>query len=123
MSDRHAINDAARWSNGSIQRSTRSTCFAGWPACRTSCSSTARCGTRQLGRYSFVAADPVEWLAVPADGSDALARLLADADVAKSAIRIRNPQPDLPPFQGGWAGMFGYELARSLEAVPRRGDR
>ena len=27
----------------------------------------------QLGRYSFVAADPVEWLVVPADGSDALA--------------------------------------------------
>src|SRR4051794_40500432 len=29
----------------------------------------------QLGRYSFVAADPVEWLTVPADGSDAFQRL------------------------------------------------
>ncbi|MEX0611749.1 MAG: hypothetical protein WD229_06485, partial [Pirellulales bacterium] len=29
----------------------------------------------QLGRYSFVAADPVEWLTVAADGSDALGRL------------------------------------------------
>jgi para-aminobenzoate synthetase component 1 len=26
--------------------------------------------------------------------------------------------PQLPPFQGGWAGLFGYELARSLESVP-----
>ena len=27
---------------------------------------------------------------------------------------------DLPPFQGGWAGLFGYELAGSLERVPQR---
>jgi para-aminobenzoate synthetase component 1 len=31
---------------------------------------------------------------------------------------FRNPQSNLPPFQGGWAGLFGYELACSLEAVP-----
>jgi para-aminobenzoate synthetase component 1 len=34
----------------------------------------------------------------------------------KSAIR--NPQFPFPPFQGGWAGIFGYELGRSLERVP-----
>ena len=28
--------------------------------------------------------------------------------------------PILPPFQGGWAGLFGYELARGLERVPPR---
>src|SRR5205814_1519318 len=28
-------------------------------------------------------------------------------------------QLDLPPFQGGWAGLFGYELAGSLERVPK----
>jgi para-aminobenzoate synthetase component 1 len=85
----------------------------------------------KLGRYSFIAADPVEWLAVPADGSDVLAKLvvrmndcgLRIADCGfKSAINpkseIRNPKSKLPPFQGGWAGMFGYELARSLETVP-----
>ena len=73
----------------------------------------------QLGRYSFVAADPVEWLAVPADGSDALSTLYR----AFVAVARRNHGPDLPPFQGGWAGMFGYELARSLESIPRRGNR
>jgi len=68
----------------------------------------------QLGRYSFVAADPVEWITVPADGSDALA-VLANR-VAKLPGVL---QPNLPPFQGGWAGLFGYELASSLERVSR----
>jgi para-aminobenzoate synthetase component 1 len=67
----------------------------------------------RLGRYSFIAADPVEWLAVPANGSDGLQSL---------ACRVAELPPStrggLPPFQGGWAGMFGYELARSLESVP-----
>jgi para-aminobenzoate synthetase component 1 len=67
----------------------------------------------RLGRYSFVAADPVDWLIVPADGSDALAKLNERLpQFSTPAVR------GLPPFQGGWAGMFGYELARSLEAVP-----
>jgi para-aminobenzoate synthetase component I len=67
----------------------------------------------ELGRYSFIAADPVEWLCVAADRSDALA-LLADKLVNEPAM----VRPELPPFQGGWAGLFGYELTRSLEAIP-----
>jgi len=67
----------------------------------------------QLGRYSFVAADPVEWLTVPADGRDAIRRLASRlAELPSSTL------DELPPFQGGWAGMFGYELGRSLESVP-----
>jgi para-aminobenzoate synthetase component 1 len=66
-----------------------------------------------LGRYSFVAADPVQWLVAPADGSDAL------ADLTGRLSRFATAKlPGLPPFQGGWAGVFGYELARSLEAIP-----
>jgi para-aminobenzoate synthetase component 1 len=67
-----------------------------------------------LGRYSFVAADPVEWLVVPADGTDALAKL-----AAHFANLPRTVRADLPPFQGGWAGLMGYELAGSLERIPR----
>jgi para-aminobenzoate synthetase component 1 len=67
----------------------------------------------ELGRYSFVAADPVQWLEVPADGRDALGPLKRLLSQWPAATR-----PDLPPFQGGAAGMFGYELGRSLEAVP-----
>lgn len=68
----------------------------------------------QLGRYSFVTADPVDWLTAPADGSDALGRLANH--IAESSPTTS--RPDLPPFQGGWAGMFGYELGRSLEEAP-----
>jgi para-aminobenzoate synthetase component I len=68
----------------------------------------------QLGRYSFIAADPVEWLVVPADGLDAFLQL---AD--RVAMLPQKARADLPPFQGGWAGLFGYELAGSLERVPK----
>ena len=68
----------------------------------------------QLGRYSFVAADPVEWLTVPADGSDAFQQLADRVAMLPQTVRA-----DLPPFQGGWAGLFGYELAGSLERVPK----
>lgn len=30
------------------------------------------------------------------------------------------PNPDLPPFQGGAAGCFGYDLARALEKLPKQ---
>lgn len=33
---------------------------------------------------------------------------------------IYKPQKNLPPFQGGAAGFFGYDLARTLEALPSR---
>lgn len=68
----------------------------------------------QLGRYSFVAADPFEWLTAPADGSDALATL------ETAWQKYSTPPVDgLPPFQGGAAGLLGYELCHSLERVPR----
>ena len=68
----------------------------------------------QLGRYSFVAADPVDWRSTPADGTDALAQLASDVNQLPSSIAH-----ELPPFQGGWAGLFGYDLASSLERVPK----
>jgi para-aminobenzoate synthetase component 1 len=66
-----------------------------------------------LGRYSFVAADPVEWWAVAGDGAATFAA------IGRVAAELTgNWRPDLPPFQGGVAGMFGYELAGSFEPVP-----
>ncbi len=67
-----------------------------------------------LGRYSFVAADPFDYLEVAADGSDALAAL-----ARRTAAAYTPPVPGLPPFQGGAAGLFGYDLGRSLETLPR----
>jgi para-aminobenzoate synthetase component 1 len=66
-----------------------------------------------LGRYSFVAADPFECLVVAPDGSDGL-RLLADRLKQYTAVHV----PDLPPFQGGVAGLFSYDLGHSLEKTP-----
>jgi len=66
-----------------------------------------------LGRYSFLAADPFDYLELPADGTECLDEL---------ARRISpfpaHPVSGLPPFQGGAAGLLGYELGRSLESLP-----
>ncbi len=71
----------------------------------------------ELGRYSFLAVDPVEWhvdygetlpthaagwLPLPQDWSQWQA----------------TAHPDLPPFQGGLAGWMSYELGRRFETLP-----
>ena len=67
----------------------------------------------ELGRYSFLSAEPSGFLSVPADGTDGLARLAAELS------RFTSQAVDgVPPFQGGAAGLFAYELNRSLERIP-----
>jgi len=69
---------------------------------------------QKLGRYSFLAADPFDFIQLPADGGDALASL------AGPLLKFASPTlAGLPPFQGGAAGLFGYDLCRSLERLPR----
>jgi para-aminobenzoate synthetase component I len=67
----------------------------------------------RLGRFSFLAADPFEYFEVAADGSDAWT-LLGQRWAQFPAETV----PGLPPFQGGVAGLFSYDLNRSLERVP-----
>jgi para-aminobenzoate synthetase component 1 len=68
------------------------------------------------GRWSFAAADPFETF-VWREG---------DAALPFEALRARLagwrlPQSDgLPPFIGGAAGFFGYDLGRALEKLPPR---
>jgi para-aminobenzoate synthetase component 1 len=67
----------------------------------------------RLGRFSFLAADPFETIEVAADRGDALGRL------GERLANLPAPTvPDLPPFQGGAAGLFSYDLNRSLERLP-----
>ena len=66
-----------------------------------------------LGRYSFVAAAPFDFIEFPADGGDALAAL-----AERLGPFIATSLPGLPPFQGGAAGLLGYDLGRSLEHLP-----
>ncbi|HEX4600304.1 MAG TPA: aminodeoxychorismate synthase component I [Gemmatimonadales bacterium] len=80
-----------------------------------------------LGRYSFLAADPVTavrskgaltqelvdgtWIRVE---GDALARVRA-----LLAPHAAEPNAALPPFQGGAAGYIGYDWGGLLERIPR----
>jgi para-aminobenzoate synthetase component I len=71
-------------------------------------------GGGELGRYSFVAADPFRFVTAAADDRQIWMKL------ADEIARYRAPTLDgLPPFQGGLAGLFSYDLGRSLERLPR----
>jgi para-aminobenzoate synthetase component 1 len=67
-----------------------------------------------LGRYSFVAADPFDYLELPchrAGALEKLARRMAGLPTRRTS--------GLPPFQGGAAGLFSYDLGGTLETLPR----
>jgi para-aminobenzoate synthetase component 1 len=78
-----------------------------------------------LGRYSFLTADPYEWLwsrgqqiflagrTSPLPGADPFA-VVAE----RLAAWRTEPVAGLPPFQGGMAGLFGYDLCHHLERLP-----
>src|SRR6266478_2667770 len=82
--------------------------------------------SRLLGRYSFLTADPFEWIisrgrqtfvsgeAKPRDNVDPFAILLE-----RMQRWQMGPVAGLPPFQGGVAGVFGYDLCHHLERLPR----
>src|SRR5437764_11742189 len=68
----------------------------------------------RLGRYSFLTADPFDFLVAAADEAGGLERF--EPHLAKWQTPGRH---HLPPFHGGAAGLLGYELGRSLEPPPR----
>ncbi|MCZ2340281.1 MAG: aminodeoxychorismate synthase component I [Bacteroidales bacterium] len=62
----------------------------------------------ERGRYSYVMADPT--------------RPSVDPAHVNWAVRAE-PYPGIPPFQGGYAGLFGYEFGQRFERIPAaRGD-
>lgn len=69
-----------------------------------------------LGRYSFLTADPFAWFDLPQTqyGADPFAAIRETMDRFRAETL-----PDLPPFQGGAAGLLGYELGRTWESWPR----
>lgn len=83
--------------------------------------------SERLGRYSFLAADPFLVLRsrgplVEEVGPSGVERVEADPFTAlqRALARYRmDTLPGLPPFQGGAAGYFGYELGQHLEEVPQ----
>jgi para-aminobenzoate synthetase component 1 len=66
-------------------------------------------------RYAFVCADPFAWIAA---ADDAAASAAWQRVAALTAAHQTAPRGDLPPFQGGVAGLLGYELAGAFERLP-----
>lgn len=67
----------------------------------------------QLARYSFVACDPFDWIETPAATGKGLAVL------SKRLTGFQSQKvPGLPPFQGGAAGVFSFDLGRDFEEIP-----
>lgn len=67
-----------------------------------------------LGRYSFLSGDPFDWLESRGEPGNPFDHLKA-----RLASFQTETIPGLPPFQGGAAGVFNYELCRHLERLPR----
>jgi para-aminobenzoate synthetase component 1 len=81
----------------------------------------------EVGRYSFFSADPVEFhewrppARAAGSGPALSATPTADplAGLAQAFSTWQTPAvPGLPPFQGGVAGVLGYELGGAWERIP-----
>ncbi|MCA9217860.1 MAG: chorismate-binding protein, partial [Planctomycetales bacterium] len=68
----------------------------------------------QLGRFSYVTADPFEFLSFSSQGEANALHSVKRRLECYSSKTI----PGLPPFQGGAAGMLSYGLSKTLEAIP-----
>jgi len=67
----------------------------------------------QLGRYSYLTADPVAWFAGRTSIRQPFAELPALVE------QFATPRvADLPPFQGGLAGLMAYEFGQTFERLP-----
>jgi len=68
-----------------------------------------------LGRYSFLMADPFD--SIVANDADTSSDVLTQ--IKQQLNKWKTPQiSDLPPMQGGIAGLFSYELNSAFENVP-----
>ena len=76
----------------------------------------------RLGRYSFLAADPIATFNVERAeySSDPFSPVRATVARLSDQFQVKR-LPDLPPFQGGVAGMLSYELGGCWERIPRTG--
>lgn len=69
----------------------------------------------ELGRYSYLAADP--YLVHVARGPVEVLATLARVKNEFQQWRL-DEDSELPPFQGGLAGLWGYDVNRAFENVP-----
>lgn len=76
----------------------------------------------RLGRYSFLAADPIASFEVErvAFGNDPFESVRDSVSQLNDHFNL-NRLSELPPFQGGVAGVLSYELGGCWERIPRSG--
>lgn len=84
--------------------------------------------SHELGRYSFIAFHPLEIIEAKngrisvTNKEQQLTFEGQPFEIARDRLDIygidKESKADLPPFQGGLAGFFGYDLARNLEKLP-----
>jgi para-aminobenzoate synthetase component 1 len=77
-----------------------------------------------LGRYSFLTADPFDWIVARGRQVRVAGETYHGADpfvILAQRLKLFSSkhQVGLPPFQGGAAGLFGYDLCHHLERLPR----
>ncbi len=78
----------------------------------------------KLGRYSFITADPFDEYSLSIDNESELDGANSQvqdpfAELEEALARWKQEAvTDLPPFQGGLAGLFSYDLGRALERLP-----
>jgi para-aminobenzoate synthetase component 1 len=70
-------------------------------------------------RYSFIGIDPFKILSFK-DETDENPFDTLDYLLKEFQTPIDSSAPDLPPWQGGFAGYFGYHLCHYLEELPRQ---
>ncbi|RMG02306.1 MAG: anthranilate synthase component I family protein [Planctomycetota bacterium] len=73
----------------------------------------------RLGRFSYLAADPFAWFSLPAtavQSRETVRRFWCDLVKVCRDFRAE-PEENIPPFQGGLAGFFGYEFGLAFEQV------
>jgi para-aminobenzoate synthetase component 1 len=99
--------------------------IAAWPAAIVFDSARP---DQSLGRYSFLAADPFEVIRsrpgrvqILRTGRSAIERAGGPLDVLATRLADWRTEPvlGLPPFQGGVAGLFSYDLCHHIERLPR----
>ena len=79
--------------------------------------------TIRLGRHSFVAADPVHEVVLPADAAAADAAAIAPLLRALGRDLACPTIPGLPPFQGGVAGLVSYDYGLATLGLTPPGQR
>lgn len=69
-------------------------------------------GGQPLGRYSFLMADPFQTIEVPVGATEPFGK------IAELLTKFNSKTlPALPPMQGGIAGLFSYDINRSIEEI------